>query len=134
MCSKCLTPLLPQLLDPPPVDASKSKGKGRTPPAVDRMLVSRYKVALDCAVRAATKHNVSAIPGTAIIMVDVSDCMQAPCTAARGLGKPKTVQEVALLMGIMASYAAERAWVRVACTCLSCFLIVFGLIRELSLC
>jgi len=79
---------------------------------VDSRLLQRYKSALDKAVQAATKHNVSAIPGTAIILVDVSDCMQAPCTAARGLGKPKTVQEVALLLGVMASYAAERAWVR----------------------
>eukprot|EP00045_Choanoeca_perplexa_P017454 m.253773 g.253773 ORF g.253773 m.253773 type:complete len:2624 (-) comp17544_c0_seq1:33-7904(-) len=100
-----------ELLEPSAASSDSTKGNARSSKPVDRRLLSRYKSALDAAVQLATKHNVSAIPGTAIILVDVSDCMQANCTAARGLGKPKTVQEVALLMGIMASYAAERAWI-----------------------
>ena len=57
----------------------------------DLPLLSRYRKALDTAVKIATLHNVQPIRGTTVIFCDLSQHMNTPCTAARGLGKPRQV-------------------------------------------
>ena len=57
----------------------------------DKALLARYRKALDRAVQLATIHNVQPIPGTTVILCDLTPAMQQPCTSAKGLGKPRTV-------------------------------------------
>jgi telomerase protein component 1 len=73
-------------------------------------LVRRYRKALDEAVIQATRLNVTPIPGTTVVFVDVSDSLRVPCTSARGLGKPREVLEVGILLGLMCKYAAEQCY------------------------
>ena len=57
----------------------------------DAALINRYRKALDTAVKIATVYNVQPIRGRTVILCDIGPNMQVPCTAARGLGKPRTV-------------------------------------------
>lgn len=57
----------------------------------DPNLISRYRKALDTAVKLATVYNVQPIRGRTVILCDVGRNMKIPCTAAKGLGKPRTV-------------------------------------------
>ncbi len=45
--------------------------------------------ALDEAVRIATCYNVSPIRGRTVLLCNVGDAMNVPCSSARGLGKPR---------------------------------------------
>lgn len=75
-------------------------------------VVAEFNRHLDQAVLLSTKFNVTPLPGTTIVFCDVSDSMKMPCSSARGLGKPRTVLEVALLLALMCKRAAERCHVR----------------------
>ncbi|XP_064629950.1 telomerase protein component 1-like [Lineus longissimus] len=79
----------------------------------DLALLTRYKKALDSAVKIATVHNVTPIKGTTVIFCHLG--LNMPCTSARGLGAPRTVSEIAVLMGLMCKYACEE-----------CTMIVYG--------
>jgi len=57
----------------------------------DKLLLERYRKALDRAVQLSTIHNLQPIPGTTLILSDLRPTMQQPCTSAKGLGKPRTV-------------------------------------------
>ena len=57
----------------------------------DENLINRYRKALDTAVKLATVYNVQPIRGRTVILCDTGPNMDVPCTAARGLGKPRTV-------------------------------------------
>ena len=57
----------------------------------DTNLINRYKKALDTAVKLATVYNVQPIRGRTVILCNTGPDMEVPCTAARGLGKPRTV-------------------------------------------
>ena len=57
----------------------------------DKPLIKRYRKALDTAVKIATVHNVQPIKGRTVIFCDIGKEMEIPCTAARGLGKPRLV-------------------------------------------
>ncbi|KAK3095524.1 hypothetical protein FSP39_015646 [Pinctada imbricata] len=83
--------------------------------AFDLGLISRYRKALDTAVKIATVYNVQPIKGRTIVLCDVGPNMEVNCTAARGLGKPRQMVEVALLMGLMCKYSCEE-----------CDLVTFG--------
>ncbi|KAL4232139.1 hypothetical protein ACF0H5_009714 [Mactra antiquata] len=85
-------------------DEKKKKPK-ETP--FDTNLLNRYKKALDTSVKLATVYNVSPIRGTTVILCDVGSNMNTPCTAARGLGKPRTMLEVSILLGLMCKYSCE---------------------------
>jgi len=63
----------------------------------DKVLLERYRKALDRAVQLATIHNIQPIPGTTVILCDLRFMMQQPCTSAKGLGKPRTVSYVVVL-------------------------------------
>ncbi|XP_062609595.1 telomerase component p80-like, partial [Saccostrea cucullata] len=76
--------------------------------AFDKAIINRYKKALDTAVKIATVYNVQPIRGRTIVLSDCSDRMRVNCTAARGLGKPRQMLEVALLMGLMCKYSCEE--------------------------
>ncbi len=57
----------------------------------DKALIERYRKALDTTVKIATVHNIDPIAGTTIIFCNLGYGMNKPCTAARGLGKPRMV-------------------------------------------
>lgn len=91
----------------------KSKGKkGNKPPKelpkIDTALLQRYRSAVDNALKIATCYNVKPISGSTLILCNVGSNMNRPCTAARGLGKPRTVQEVGILLGLMCKYSCEQ--------------------------
>ena len=76
-------------------------------PEISPDLLKKYENALDSALKIATHHNVKPISGTTVVLCNVGISMQKPCTSARGLGKPKTVLEIGLLLGLMCKYACE---------------------------
>lgn len=57
----------------------------------DKALLQRYRKALDTAVKIATVYNVQPIKGRTVIICSMDPRTQTPCSAARGLGKPRTV-------------------------------------------
>ncbi|XP_035668801.1 telomerase protein component 1-like [Branchiostoma floridae] len=75
----------------------------------DLPLLNRYRTALDTAVKIATCYNVAPIKGTTVIAMAMNDEMEMACTAARGLGKPRTLTEVGLLLGLMCKHACEES-------------------------
>ena len=102
----------------PPAGRGKGKGKAKPPkelPKVDLGLLQRYRSALDSALKIATCYNVKPISGSTLILCNVGANMNRPCTAARGLGKPRTVQEVGILLGLMCKYSCEN-----------CTLLIYG--------
>ena len=80
---------------------------------IDVALIQRYKSALDTALKISTCYNVKPIPGSTLIFCSVGKEMKRRCTSARGLGKPRTVQEVGILLGLMCKFSCEhcRMWV-----------------------
>ena len=76
---------------------------------LDLGLLSQYKNALDTALKIATCYNVKPIPGTTLIVCNVGISMKRPCTSARGLGKPRTVQEVGILLSLMCKFSCEHS-------------------------
>ena len=60
----------------------------------DKSLIQRYRKALDTAVKIATTHNVQPIRGRTILLCDVGEHMDRPCSSAKGLGKPRTVRHI----------------------------------------
>jgi telomerase protein component 1 len=94
---------------PPRRGAKKSKKKAKEPPEIDKSLLQKYKNALDNALKIATCYNVKPIPGSTLILCNVGSNMDRPCTAARGLGKPRKVLEVGVLLGLMCKYSCERS-------------------------
>ena len=95
---------------------SKGKGKGKKSkkppkemPSIDLRVLQRYKNALDTALKIATCYNVKPIGGSTLILCNVGSNMDRPCTAARGLGKPRKVLEVAVLLGLMCKYSCEES-------------------------
>ena len=101
------------------VPKAKGKGKGKKPPKelpkIDTAILQRYRSALDNALKIATCYNVKPISGSTLILCNVGSNMNRPCTAARGLGKPRTVQEVGILLGLMCKYSCEH-----------CTLLIYG--------
>ena len=76
---------------------------------VDLQLLRKYRNALDTSLKIATCHNVKPIGGSTMILCSVGSDMDRPCTAARGLGKPRTVMEVGVLLGLMCKYCSENS-------------------------
>ncbi|GFO40942.1 telomerase protein component 1, partial [Plakobranchus ocellatus] len=74
----------------------------------DKNLIQRYRKALDTAVKIATVHNVQPIKGRTILLCDIGRTMDRPCSSARGLGKPRTLKEISVLMGLMCKYSCEE--------------------------
>ena len=85
----------------------KKKKKPKEMPEIDKSLLRKYRTALDNALKISTCHNVKPISGTTLILCNVGHYMVCPCTAAKGLGKPRTVLEVGLLLGLMCKYSCE---------------------------
>lgn len=98
-----------------PRKGTKTPRKVKEPPKVDTKLLEQYRSALDNALKIATCYNVKPISGSTLILCNVGSNMARPCTAARGLGKPKQVVEVGVLLGLMCKYSCEH-----------CKLIVYG--------
>ena len=80
-------------------------------PPVNPDLLRKYRNALDTALKISTRHNVKPIKGNTIVLCNVGASMNKPCTSARGLGKPRTIVEIGLLMGLMCKYACEECTV-----------------------
>ena len=87
---------------------TKSKKPPKELPKVDKAILQRYRTALDNALKIATSYNVKPIPGSTLILCNVGSNMNRPCTSARGLGKPRTVLEVGVLLGLMCKYSCEQ--------------------------
>lgn len=88
---------------------TKKKDTKKKPPEIDKALLRKYKTALDSALKIATCYNVKPISGSTLILCNVGSSMSRNCTAARGLGKPRTVLEVGVLLGLMCKYACENS-------------------------
>ena len=88
--------------------AKKPKKPPKELPPVDVRLIQRYRTALDNALKIATCYNVKPISGSTLILCNVGTNMDRPCTSARGLGKPRTVLEVGILLGLMCKYSCEH--------------------------
>ncbi|EDV28934.1 uncharacterized protein TRIADDRAFT_52303 [Trichoplax adhaerens] len=88
---------------------TKKKKQVEMQKTVSEALLKRYREALDNAVKVATNHNVAPICGSTLILCNVADVMKIPCTAARGLGKPRTLLEVGILLGLMFRYSCEQS-------------------------
>ncbi len=80
-------------------------------PMVSPDLLKKYRNALDGALKIATRHNVKPIKGNTIVLCNVGASMNKPCTSARGLGKPRTIVEIGLLLSLMCKYACEECTV-----------------------
>ena len=93
----------------PPKRGQKKPKKVKELPEVDTNLLQKYKTALDSALKIATCYNVKPISGTTLILCNVGKNMDRPCTAARGLGKPRKVVEVGVLLGLMCKYSCEHS-------------------------
>lgn len=76
--------------------------------AYDVEILRRYRKALDTSVKIATIHNVKPIRGTTVILCNLGNSMLRPCSSARGLGKPRMVSEVGVLLGLMCKYSCEE--------------------------
>ena len=87
----------------------KKKAKPKEIPEIDKDLLQKYKAALDSALKIATCYNVKPISGSTLILCNAGSNMVRPCTAARGLGKPRKVVEVGLLLGLMCKYSCEKS-------------------------
>ena len=96
-------------------------------------LTQRYRDALDVAVKLATQYNVTPIRGTTVVFVQADADLDRPCTSARGLGKPVTMLEVAILMALMCVKAAEECVVVVHASCFPPFVLDFGSDREFGI-
>ena len=94
-----------------PPKQRKSKKPPRKPKEIkpiDPRLLKRYKSALDMALKIATNYNVKPISGTTVILCNAGSSMGRNCTSARGLGKPRTVLEVGILLGLMCKHSCEQ--------------------------
>ena len=87
----------------------KKPKKVKEPPKIDVQILQRYRSALDNALKISTSYNVKPISGSTVILCNVGSNMARPCHAARGLGKPRTVLEVGILLGLMCKYACESS-------------------------
>lgn len=87
--------------------------KVKETPSVSTDLLKKYRNALDTALKISTKHNVKPIKGNTIVLCNVGSSVNKPCTSARGLGKPRTILEIGLLMGLMCKYACEECTVAI---------------------
>ena len=99
-----------------PLSKPPSKGKGnkskKSPKRIadiDQKLLQKYKTALDTALKISTCYNVKPIGGRTLILCNVGKNMDKPCTAAKGLGKPRKVLEVGILLGLMCKYSCESS-------------------------
>ncbi|XP_033757244.1 LOW QUALITY PROTEIN: telomerase protein component 1-like [Pecten maximus] len=90
------------------LDKKKNKNKGPQETLFDLQLITRYKKALDKSVKIATTYNVQPIRGRTIVLCDIGPSMEVNCTAAKGLGKPRQMKEVAVLLGLMCKYSCEE--------------------------
>ena len=93
----------------------KKAAPSKPQPEIDLKVIQNYKTAVDNALKIATCYNVKPIGGSTLILCNVGSNMNRPCTAARGLGKPRTVQEIGILLGLMCKYSCEQ-----------CTMIVYG--------
>ncbi|PVD30085.1 hypothetical protein C0Q70_09346 [Pomacea canaliculata] len=87
----------------------KKASSGTKETMYDKALLQRYRKALDTAVKIATVYNVQPIKGRTVIICSMDPRTQTPCSAARGLGKPRTVREVSLLLALMCKYSCEES-------------------------
>lgn len=85
--------------------------KVKETPSVSPDLIKKYRNALDTALKISTKHNVKPIKGNTVVLCNVGSSVNKPCSSARGLGKPRTILEIGLLMGLMCKYACEECTV-----------------------
>ena len=76
---------------------------------LDVGLLSRYRKALDAALKISTSYNVKPIAGSTLIICYLDKDTDAPCTSAKGLGKPRTILEVIILLALMCKYACEHS-------------------------
>ena len=77
--------------------------------SVEVALLDRYRKALDAALKISTSYNVKPIGGSALIICYLDKDADAPCTSAKGLGKPRTILEVIILLALMCKYACEHS-------------------------
>jgi len=63
--------------------------------------------ALEQSIVLATRYNIKPIRGRTILLVNASTDMLAPCSSAKGLGKPMTLLSVGLLLGLMCKFSCE---------------------------
>ena len=86
----------------------KKPKKVKPLPDIDSDLIRRYRNALDTSLMISTYHNVQPIKGSTVVLCNAGSDMNKPCTTARGLGKPRTVTEIGVLLALMCKYACEK--------------------------
>ncbi|XP_011406078.1 PREDICTED: telomerase protein component 1-like [Amphimedon queenslandica] len=86
----------------------KKPKKVKPLPEIDSDVIRRYRNALDTSLMIATYHNVQPIKGSTVVLCNAGSDMNKPCTTARGLGKPRTVTEIGVLLALMCKYACEK--------------------------
>ncbi len=100
------------------------KGKGAKPAAKpkkvivpknmpDEALITKYKEALDNAVKYATVRNVKPIRGSTVVFCNISDAMTENCKSANGMGSVRTTMDVAVLLGLMCKFMCEESDFRI---------------------
>ncbi|XP_059178831.1 telomerase protein component 1-like [Physella acuta] len=72
----------------------------------DKNLIQRYRKSLDEAVKIATVHNVQPIRGRTLLLCEIEE--GDVCPTAKGLGAPRSVGEISVLMGLMCKYCCEE--------------------------
>ena len=101
--------VIPEITRPQRGGGKKKKKPAKNPVSIDKKILKKYKTALDSALKIATCYNVKPISGSTLILCNVGNNMDRPCTSARGLGKPRKVFEVGVLLGLMCKYSCEKS-------------------------
>jgi telomerase protein component 1 len=84
-------------------------------PKISVAMVSRYRAALDTAVRLAIAHNVAPLPGYTAVFCDVSGSMRhVRSNTAKGLGRSNIhPYEISMLLGLLIHNVSERGELQV---------------------
>lgn len=78
----------------------------------DMPLISRYREAIDTAIRLSVVNNLAPISGKSVVFCDVSGSMKCPCSTAK-LPSLQQVYEVAILLGLMLQDVCEECDFRI---------------------
>lgn len=79
----------------------------------DIPLITKYREAIDTAIRLATMKNIKPIEGKTVVFCDVSGSMKNPCSTRGNMGSIQTVLEIGVLLGLMCQDSCEECDYRI---------------------
>lgn len=79
----------------------------------DIPLITKYREAIDTAIRISTLKNIKPIEGKTVVFCDVSGSMKNPCSTRGNMGSIQTVLEIGILLGLMCQDACEECDYRI---------------------